>query len=114
VFSALPIGSSISEFNAFGLVALEPIELQNYRVLESYIKKKIQYSLLNNIDKEDKTSAYFQAKNIELTLPIIAVLVLLSKSSTKPDMEEIESPKLSNSIFNKLDILKSFLALVLV
>ena len=60
------IGSSISEFNAFGLVALEPIELQNYRVLESYIKKKIQYSLLNNIDKEDKTSAYFQAKNIEL------------------------------------------------
>jgi hypothetical protein len=38
------IGSSISEFNAFGLVALEPIELQNYRVLESYIKKKIQES----------------------------------------------------------------------
>jgi hypothetical protein len=29
------IGSSISEFNAFGIVALEPIELQNYRVLES-------------------------------------------------------------------------------
>jgi hypothetical protein len=32
----------------------------------SFFMKKIQYSLLNNIDKEDKTSAYFQAKNIEL------------------------------------------------
>jgi hypothetical protein len=40
--------------------------------------------------------------------------VLLSKSSTKPDIEESESPKLSNSTFNKLDILKPFLALVLV
>jgi hypothetical protein len=55
-----------SEFNAFGIVALEPIELQNYRVLEGYIKKKIQYNLLNNIDKEDKTTAYFQAKRMEL------------------------------------------------
>jgi hypothetical protein len=40
--------------------------------------------------------------------------VLLSKSSTNPDIEEIESPKLSNSTFDKLDILKPFLALVFV
>jgi hypothetical protein len=37
-----------------------------------------------------------------------------SKSSTNPDIEERESPKLSNSTFNKLDILKPFLALVFV
>jgi hypothetical protein len=48
VFGGIAIGtgilSSISEFSAFGIVALEPIVLQNYRVIEGYIKKKIQYS----------------------------------------------------------------------
>jgi hypothetical protein len=38
------------------------------------IKKKIQYSLLNNIDKEDKTSAYLQAKSMELESALIKAL----------------------------------------
>jgi hypothetical protein len=32
--------SSISEFSAFGIIALEPIELQNHRVVEGYIKRQ--------------------------------------------------------------------------
>jgi hypothetical protein len=40
--------SSGSEFNAFGIVALEPIELQNYRVLEGYIKKKMSMDMYSH------------------------------------------------------------------
>jgi hypothetical protein len=85
--------SSISEFSAFGIVALEPIELQNHRVVEGYIKKKIQYSLLNNIDKEDKTSAYLQAKSMELESALIKAL-----SQSTPNRYKIEAQISSEGI----------------
>jgi hypothetical protein len=61
--------------------------LQNYRVVEGYIKKKIQYSLLNNIDKEDKTSAYN-----------IPVPIAIPPSSIEYGYVSLRLPELTDSI----------------
>jgi hypothetical protein len=70
---------------------------------------------LNPVAIDYQSSLSFElsdACQIEETKYILVINYISHTEYLK--LEEIESPKLSNSIFNKLDILKSFLALVLV
>lgn len=53
-------------FKAYGVISLKPLELEKHLILENYVKKRIQASIINDVDKEDKTSAYLKGKLIEL------------------------------------------------
>jgi hypothetical protein len=65
--NSLNVLTGIKEkFSAYGVVSLTPLELEKHIILESFVKKKIQTNIINDVDKEDKTSAYLRGKVIEL------------------------------------------------